>query len=135
MANLRQTVLIRKDLTFPLGLLAAQCAHLHMERFRRKMIESMDPINKPQDLFGAEDISWLHDPYLFIHGVPNSEVLQYFVTEATKAEIPVSNWNDTVYVDISDTQRKAFPNVRVGATLGPCDSDRIKAIIGDLPLL
>jgi hypothetical protein len=135
MANLRQTILIRKDLDFPIGLLAAQCSHLHMERYRQIMREALDPINKFNDLITPDEKSWLLDPYIFIHGVPNTEVLSYFIDEAKKALIYVSTWRDTVYVNISDTQRKAFPNVMVGATLGPCDSDRIKAVIGDLPLL
>lgn len=133
MANLRQTILIRKDLDFPTGLLAAQCAHLHMEYFRKAMMDSVDNQYKVQ--LSNDEILWLSDPYVFIHGVPNSEVLEYFITEANKLGINVSEWRDTVYINISETQRKAFFPVKIGATFGPCDSDKIKAVIGDLPLL
>lgn len=133
MANIRQSILIRKDLVFPVGLLAAQVAHLHMEYFRRAMIESKE--NKDQIQLAPIEKSWLLDPYVFVHGVPNTEVLNFFIEEAKKMNVLVSEWRDTVYVDISDTQRKAFPNVRIGVTLGPDDSDKIKAVIGDLPLL
>jgi hypothetical protein len=47
----------------------------------------------------------------------------------------VHPWEDTIYLDISPTQRKAFENVFVGFSIGPCDADVIKTIIGDLPLL
>jgi len=133
-ANLRQTILIRTDLNFPTGLLAAQCAHLHMERFRVAIREaSKVPKGRPE--FTKDDSEWLKDPYLFIHGVPNAEVLDFFIKEADKALIPIAEWRDTVYINISDTQRKAFFPVKVGAALGPVDSDSIKTIIGDLPLL
>lgn len=133
MANLRQTILIRKDLDFPVGLLAAQVAHLHMERFRGMLLESIKESIKVQ--VDPDDAGWIHDPYVFVHGVPNAEVLEYFIKEAKAANIPISEWRDTVYINISATQRRAFFPVKVGATLGPCDSDKIKAVIGDLPLL
>jgi len=134
MGNLRQTILIRTDLTFPVGLLAAQCAHLHMERFRVAIREATKvPKGRPE--FTEDDLEWLKDPYVFIHGVPNAEVLDYFVKEAGKNLVPISEWRDTVYINISETQRKAFFPVKIGAVLGPCGSDKIKSVIGDLPLL
>ena len=59
----------------------------------------------------------------------------YYVRKAKDLGVPVNIWNDTVYVKMSETQMEAFPNVNVGVSLGPCDSDKIKAVIGDLPLL
>lgn len=133
MANLRQTILIRKDLDFPIGLLAAQVAHLHMESFRKTMLDAPDPVNKFE--LTQDEAGWLKDPYVFVHGVPNLEVLDFFIKEAKALGIDVHEWRDTVYINISATQRRAFFPVKVGATLGPCDSDKIKAVIGDLPLL
>ena len=127
MANLRQTILIRTDLHLSDGLLAAQCAHLHMERFREIMRDKI--------ALTPDEKEWLKSPYVFIHGVPNLDVMQYFISEACKLQIPYYEWRDTIYIKISDTQRKAFFPVRVGVAFGPCDSDLIKQVIGDLPLL
>jgi peptidyl-tRNA hydrolase len=139
MANLRQTILIRTDLKFPIGLLAAQVAHLHMETLRQEIRASgvkndKDPTSVRFDS-GVNTLEWLDDPYVFVHGVPNLEVLNHFAEKADHADIVVSSWRDTVYIDISSTQREAFPDVLIGIVLGPADSDAIKVIIGDLPLL
>lgn len=136
MANIRQTILVRQDLHLPLGLMAAQVAHLHMERMRNLFLEAhtkVPPIPPILNTF-PDDEEWMQDPYLFVHGVPNREALHYFMNEA-KEKCVITPWSDTIYIDISPTQKKAFENVLVGVTLGPCDSDIIKTIIGDLPLL
>jgi hypothetical protein len=105
-----------------------------MERFRILMNEALRESKDKPD-FRPEDKEWLNDPYIFVHGVPNLEVLNYFIEDAKSGDIPISEWRDTVYIKISETQRRAFFPVKVGAALGPVDSDKIKAIIGDLPLL
>ena len=136
MANIKQTILIRKDLNFPIGLLASQCAHLHFENIRQKICENNLLDGKLSLEFDYDTREWINNPYIYIHGVPNLEVLQYFAATAKSVgNIPVTWWRDTVYIDISETQRKAFPKIEIGITLGPCDSDKIKAVIGDLPLL
>lgn len=142
MASLRQSILIRTDLNLPLGLMAAQIAHLHFESFRYhindlgqlKVNEDVEG-DKPNMVSMAEMISWMHCPYLFVHQVPNREALEFFEKEAQKAGIQVETWKDTIYLNLSPTFKKAFENVKVGIVLGPCDSDRIKAVISDLPLL
>lgn len=140
MSNLRQSMLVRTDLRFNVGLMAAQCAHIHMEKFRKKILASEanhNSVNGDSRIvhFTCEETEWLKDPYIFIHGVPNKEVLDHFINKAKASGIEVNTWTDCVYIDISDTQREAFPDVVVGVSLGPTDSDKIKAIIGDLPLL
>lgn len=127
MANLRQSILIRTDLGFPVGLLAAQVAHIHFEGIRRKLLDAEKPTKDEKE--------WLETPYIYVHGARNQETLMYYVRKARDLGVPVNIWNDTVYVKMSETQMEAFPNVNVGVSLGPCDSDKIKAVIGDLPLL
>ena len=124
MANLRQSILIRADLNLPTGLLAAQVAHLHMESLRSNLITEEN----------KDMAAWLTSPYVFVHSVPNKEVLGYFEEKARNDLVPVYEWYDTINMDISPTFRKVF-EVLVGITLGPCDSDKIKKVIGDLPLL
>jgi peptidyl-tRNA hydrolase len=127
MANLRQSILIRTDLALEPGLLSAQVAHLHAQ-FMIHMITN-------DRAHTQEDLDWMKDPYIFVHKVPNLEVLRYFQDQAATAKIPQFEWTDTIYLNISPKQTRAFENVPVGISLGPVDSDKIKAVIGDLPLL
>lgn len=132
MANIRQSILIRTDLNLPIGLLAAQVAHLHMETVRANVNDLGQLIMGERQL--KDFVEWIHDPYLFVHQVPNLEVLEYFHEEAQEQNIPNYTWEDTIYINISPLFRKAFKTT-VGIVLGPCDSDRIKGVISDLPLL
>ncbi len=143
MANLRQSILVRTDLQLPVGLLAAQVAHIHMETLRQYiLINKQQPFSKSQLIANvrnpqeADNIyEWMVNPYIFVHAVPNLEVLEYFKKEANNNKIQCTIWDDTIFIDISKTQRKAFDNCIIGMSLGPCDSDQIKTVIGDLPLL
>ena len=130
MANIRQSILIRTDLTFPVGLLAAQVAHIHIEHARQVLIPGLEPVSTDNTY-----MDWIADPYLYIHGVPNREVLMHYMTEAKRQDIAIAQWRDTVNVQISDTQRPAFADILIGGALGPADSDAIRVILGDLPLL
>ena len=140
MANLRETVLFRVDLGFGWGLSAAQIAHLHFEPMRQFMFDNMrkqkDPtIPLPLEKRSQEIQEWMLSPYLFIHGVPNLEILEHFRRKAEAIHLPYVEWRDTVTLNISATQREDLPNVLVGLTFGPTDSDLIRQVIGDLPLL
>ncbi len=145
MANLRQTILIRQDLGFSTGLMAAQVAHIHMQLLRgyilrcsgnKKLIEQAElqaDFKNPKE---TEDyLEWLKASYIFVHGVPNKEVLEHYVKDARLSDIPVATWADTVYIDVAPEITLPFKDILVGASLGPCDSDLIKSIIGKLPLL
>ena len=84
---------------------------------------------------GSDYEEWLKDPYLLVKRVPNLEALQYFREEANLSELPVAEWRDTVNVRLSATVKKAFEDVLVGISIGPCDSDKIRTVVGDIPLL
>ena len=127
MANIKNVVIVREDLNLPFGLLAAQVAHIAMEPLRQSLLKE----EKSYEDFN----SWVKSPYLYIHKVPNKEWLDYYINKAQYAKLPVSCWHDTLYLKSSPTQQIAFENVLVGASLGPSDSDKIKSVIGDLPLL
>lgn len=129
MSNLRQTILIRTDLTFPVGLIAAQVAHIHFERFRKAIIQ--DDIKR----LGNNALEWLNNPYIFVHGVPNPESLNYFRKLAKESSICVTDWTDTVFMQLASDIKIAPSNVVIGCSLGPDDSDKIKSVIGGLPLL
>lgn len=139
MSNIRQTILVRTDLGFSVGLMAAQCSHIHMEQIRQAILRNTVPVAGiiRDELFSlpTDTLEWIKSPYVFIHGVPNKEVLEYFIKRAKALGVEVSEWRDNVFIDISDSQRESFPDTFVGVSLGPTDSDKIKAVIGDLPLL
>lgn len=129
--NIKHVVLIRKDLELTTGLISAQVAHIAMERFRVALTYE----DKSDSTLSPIDLEWLKAPYLYVHAVPNWEWLRYYSEKARMAKIEVTEWKDTLYMKSSETQQQAFENVLVGVSLGPIDSDKIKAVIGDLPLL
>lgn len=139
MSNVRQTILIRTDLKLKTGLLAAQVAHLHMEQVRQILTaQDKDAITidfSAMGEVGADLQEWLNTPYIFVHGVPNKEALDYFAQVAREKKIIVTNWSDTIFLEFSKKQKVALPQVLVGIVLGPTDSDKIRSVIGDLPLL
>jgi peptidyl-tRNA hydrolase len=134
MANLIQRVLVRTDLNLPTGLLTAQVAHLHAAPFVSTYRITPSPGTEHGD--AVERIrEWVGQPYMFVHGVPNWDVLNYFTLKAEESSVPFYKWFDTIYLNISDTKKEAFEKVFIGISIGPADSDEIKTIVGDLPLL
>ena len=146
MSNIGQTIIIRTDLfSLPddVGLLSAQVAHIHMECVRKMIINNMVreenfiPIKLTKE-HGVDVLSfmdWVRDPYLFVKQVPNKESLKHFSKLVHEAGLPLDEWYDTVYIRLSKTMKQAFPNVLVGISIGPCDADKIRTVVGDLPLL
>ncbi|MFA7219017.1 MAG: peptidyl-tRNA hydrolase [Synergistaceae bacterium] len=139
MSNINQTILIRTDLfNLPedMGLMAAQVAHIHMEGLRGVFLDHfMGNKISEDDLSGSNLIEWLKDPYILVKKVPNLEALNHFNKAAEDIHITVREWQDTVYVRLSQTMKQAFPDTVVGISLGPCDSDAIRTVVGDIPLL
>jgi len=140
MSNINQTIIIRTDLFEEghVGLISAQVAHIHAAIFVEGLRnESLSMEFKGEGSRTEENNlkEWLDDPYIFVKKVPNQESLLYFINASRAAGIAVREWRDTVYVKISPTQDKAFENVLVGISLGPVDADKIRTVIGDLPLL
>ena len=134
MANIGQTIIIRTDifnLPEDMGLMAAQVAHIHFESMRQHILDTK---RSKLDLTPSENM-WIKEPYLFVKKVPNIEGLNHFKHLAWEAKLPVTNWVDTVYVRLSPTMKKAFPNTLVGISIGPADADAIRTVVGDLPLL
>ena len=137
MANIRQSILVRTDLKFPKGLSEAQVSHLHFEHFRRCIMSGIDSTEdqlKSTILLSKDDWEWLKTPYIFVHGIPCLEALNYFIKIAKEKRVPYTEWFDTVFIEVSPTQR-IVEHCLVGISLGPCESDAVKSVIGDLPIL
>lgn len=128
MAMIKQDILVREDLGFTRGLMAAQVAHIHalpMQTFIQRGLK----LNENLDL-----ANWIDNPFMFVRGVPNPEVLEHLMKRAKEVGVPVHTWRDTVYLQVAG-QDVAFENVLVGASLGPCDADKIKLVVGTMDLL
>jgi peptidyl-tRNA hydrolase len=136
MANIRLTVVVRKDLQMPAGLLAAQVAHMSDAFMRKEIIEgcmAVDP-KKPKmgnvD-FSAEEIEWCASPYLSVLGVECYEDLVELKAHAVREGLPINSWNDTIPSPTNpDNAIKAF----VGFAIGPADFDAIKIVTNGLDL-
>jgi len=135
MASINQTVIIRTDLfNLPedMGLLAAQVAHIHAKVF---LSENVCSEILPNHIVAEDFVAWKEEPYLLVKQVPNAEALKHFRDLADKINLPIYEWYDTVYVRLSATMKQAFEMVLVGISIGPADADRIRTVVGDLPLL
>lgn len=122
MAMIKQAILIRTDLQFPIGLLAAQVAHIHA----LPLVEAIHGENNLSD--------WIANPYIYVYEVQSLDVLNYFTEKAKQKNLTVIPWFDTVNIKIGE-ETVPFENVLVGVSIGPCDSDKIKTVIGALKLL
>ena len=123
MPNLYNTVVIRKDLNMPEGLLAAQVAHIQDEWIRSKVLAGVD--------FTEEQKGWMRTPYLHVLGVDNPEELQCVIDDARDAGLPVYEWRDLLP---SKNLKRNIPDILVGCAIGPVDLDKVKAVTGTLPL-
>jgi len=133
MASINQTIIIRTDIfSLPddLGLISAQVGHLHFEGTRAALNDGAD-----FESFPEEYKEWIKEPYLLVKRIPNREALTHYHDLAIKNGLPVYEWADTVYVRLSPTQKLAFPDTVVGIAIGPTDADKIRTVVGDLPLL
>jgi len=122
MANIRHTVVIRKDLNFSAGLLSAQVAHIS-DGFMR------DIILENKGKFEDTDLEWMKDPYLSVLAVHTGEELQMIAERAGKTGLRVKTWYDTIPCP---TLSGETMKVIVGCSIGPDDFDKIKLITGNL---
>lgn len=125
MANIRHTVVVRKDLNLSPGLLTAQVAHIS-DAWMRAAITSEDGYE-----YSVEELAWCEEPYISVLGVNTREELEIVILEAQEAGLPVHMWTDIIP---SENLKRPIPDVLVGCSIGPADFDKIKAITGTLPL-
>jgi len=131
MANIRHTVIIRKDLQFLPGLLAAQVAHISDYFIRRRLLDSQGEGDKLSPHFTQDELEWLKDPYISVLAVNCAEDLDRIIEQAESENLPVNTWEDTIP---SPTFPETSIKVKVGISIGPADFDRIKIVTGALQL-
>jgi peptidyl-tRNA hydrolase len=130
MANIRHTVIVRKDLMLSPGLLAAQVAHIS-DNFIRYQFLSCKEGDTLRPIFSNSQLAWLQEPYLSVLAVNCDEDLQVVMKHAHSEGLQIFEWFDTIP---SPTFPDRAIKVRVGISIGPDDFDKIKIVTGSLPL-
>ena len=123
MANIRNTVVIRKDLNLGVGPLAAQVAHIGAEFMRRNWTS-----RKPN----AKEKEWLESPYIYIHQVLCKDDLELLIKKLQDSGCDFYTWEDTVP---SPSFENEWIKTLIGVAIGPEDTDKVKEVIGSLELL
>lgn len=125
MANIRQVVVVRRDLNMTPGLMAAQVAHIN-DIWQREAI-----FKEGGHEYTVEQVEWCKDPYLSVLAVDNPEELAHVIEAAQASNLEVHRWFDLIP---STNLNINLADVLVGISIGPADFDKIKAITGKLPL-
>lgn len=127
MANIRHTVVVRKDLMLSSGLLAAQVAHISDQFMRIKLLSKVEKYAQ----FTPEELAWFEQPYLSVLAVNCAEDLMTIKTKAYEQELPCFVWEDVIP---SPTFENTSIKAVVGVSIGPADFDKIKMVTGALKL-
>ena len=142
MANIRLTVVVRKDLQLVPGLLAAQVSHMADAFMRAKILNalSLTEGGNPNMLtlldmsfpdFDKGELEWMKEPYLSVLGVNCYEDLVEIYEHVQRENLPCHKWDDTIPSPTFEGKDiKAF----VGISIGPADFDKIKIVTGGLEL-
>lgn len=130
MANIRHTVVVRKDLMLSPGLLAAQVAHISDQFMRIKLVEIVKMGKNPPS-WSVNEEEWMNAPYLSVLAVNCVEDLNAVMEHAISCGLQVMEWSDTIP---SPTFPDRAIKVRVGISIGPADFDKIKIVTGALKL-
>jgi peptidyl-tRNA hydrolase len=131
MANTRLTVVVRKDLQMPEGLLAAQVAHMSDNFLRSGVHRVLFDGIRPEDVFSVTQSEWCKEPYLSVLAVNSYEDLCEIEEHCKREQLPAHSWHDLVpSPTIPDKSIRAF----VGIAIGPADFDDIKIVTGSLEL-
>jgi peptidyl-tRNA hydrolase len=124
MANTRLTVVIRKDLQMPHGLLAAQVCHMADAFMRKLIVGDVKPATQ-------QEVEWCQEPYLSVLAVHSYEDLCEIKSHVEREKLPLNEWHDLIpSPTFPDKSIRAF----VGLAIGPADFDDIKIVTGGLEL-
>ena len=134
MSNVRLTVVVRRDLQMPVGLLAAQVAHISDGFMRIRVIKAETAKSKSAvvSLFTQEEREWMASPYLSVLAAECKEDLEAIEKDCVSAKLPVTRWVDTV--PSPTFEGDVIPHALVGVAIGPADFDAIKAVTVRLSL-
>lgn len=125
--NLKLAVVIRKDLKLEnmIGRFAAQVAHISSMAMSECILKMVDDAETtpPEELR-----AWLLSPYLYIYEVNTREEMDALIEKGRDNKAKVHTWIDTVPAN----SLGGSIEVPVGFSIGPCDSDLVTRILGNL---
>ena len=124
--NVRQSVVVRRDLQMSPGLLAAQVAHLSANFV---LTQLNNEHNKTEWLVAEK--WWFNGPVLSVLAVNTPEELDVLTKLADSVGVKYYIWKDTIPSQIFAGR---FLEVVVGIAFGPDDDEKIKQVCGTLPL-
>ena len=134
--NVKQAVVIRKDLKMSAGLVGAQVAHISSMNFLKRLeITVVNPLpginGQLPNIIPMTDAEkqWITTPVLVVLAVETPEELQA-VYQRVIGKVICNLWEDTIYSDLLKTYLKC----PVGIFIGPLDEEELKQYVGDLPL-
>jgi len=136
MSNTRLTVVVRKDLQMPVGLLAAQVAHMADAFMRSRILDAYEILesdNRPEGVvnFTNPEVDWCREPYISVLAVNSYEDLCEILEHVNRENLPVFRWDDLVPSPTFEGKAiKAF----IGLSIGPADFDKIKIVTSGLEL-
>jgi len=134
MSNTRLTVVVRKDLQLPDGLLAAQVSHAANEFIRKAIISGLQQSTNDDmnivNVLNQSQLDWIQQPYMSVLAVNTYEELVHIERQAMEANLPMHQWFDVVPSKTLEMPMKCY----VGIAIGPADFDAIKLVTGKLPL-
>lgn len=130
MANIRNTLVVRKDLQLVEGLFASQAVHLAMMFIQKAQARSEENGDEGVS-FEQDQYAWIKDPYLSILAVECYEDLQKVIEDCQQNKLSFYVWEDTIP---SPTFEDQAMKATIGVAIGPDDFDKIKVVTNALRL-
>lgn len=137
MSNTRLVTVIRKDIGLSDGQLAAQSSHIADNWIRTRLFNSYfikegSTFPAFNTVFSKKEFEWMNEPYIAVLAVNTKEEIDYIFEKAKGLGLLVHSWSDILPSKVLNGQMVKYE--RIGISIGPDDSDKIKEVTGTLPL-
>lgn len=132
MEDVKQVIVVRKDLNMRKGKIASQCCHASMKVWfdRMDMLQDEEGFYYQTNILNEDFIKWKEGLFTkVVVGVESDKPFEHFANQAKKLGIP--------YAIIEDAGLTEFHGEKTVTcmALGPARSSKINKITGDLKLL
>ena len=129
MGDVKQVIVVRKDLNMRKGKIAAQVAHASM-----KFLVDNNEANRGDEIMvklSPDEAEWLLSGSFtkIVVGVDSAEALEHLIFQAELADVEVHS-----IVDAGKTEFNGVPTLTCAA-FGPCTAGELDKITGNLKLI
>lgn len=139
-SNIKQVIVVRKDLNMRKGKIAAQVAHAamkvffdRMDKIEREAVEydfTTEYINKCQVHFTKEMQEWMQGAFTkVVVGVDSEDEIYQLAEKAKQANIPYAIIIDNGFTEFHGNKTTTC------IAIGPAESEKLAPITGDLSLI